>query len=46
LSGAVVVVFLLARRPLSDIVEPLQVGWFFAMSFAFFVLVERQWFFM
>ncbi len=38
--------FLLARKPLGDLVERLQVGWFFVMSIAFFVLLERELVFM
>ena len=38
--------FLLAREPLGDFVERLQVGWFFVMSIVLFVVVERGWIFM
>jgi alpha-1,2-glucosyltransferase len=34
---------LLAREPISDLVERVQVGWFFVMSIALFVVVERGW---
>ena len=35
--------FLLAREPISDLVERIQLGWFFVMSIALFVVVERGW---
>jgi len=38
--------FLLAREPVKDLVERVQVGWFFVMSIALFVVVEREWIFM
>mgnify|MGYP001815761553 CR=1 FL=1 len=38
--------FLLARMPLDDFVERTQVAWFFALSLAVFIVVERGWMFM
>jgi alpha-1,2-glucosyltransferase len=38
--------FLLAREPSSRSIERVQVGWFFVMSIALFVVVERGWIFM
>jgi alpha-1,2-glucosyltransferase len=38
--------FLLAREPLTDLVERIQIGWFFMISIAVFAVVERGWFLM